>query len=282
MTRGIAVVTDSTSYLPPGVAIELGVTVVPLQVTIGGVSAPEGQDVTPSDVSAALEAWIPVTTSRPAPAEFVQAYRGILDGGAEGVVSLHISSELSGTWEAARMAADEIGGGAVRVVDSRSAAMGLGFAVLAAAGAARDGASLGDTFAAAVDTIDRTTTLFYVDTLEYLRRGGRIGTAQALFGTALSVKPILHIHSGQIVPLEKVRTTARAVARLESLVSASAGDGPVDIAVHHLAAPDRAATLVERLRIRVPGLRQLYTSEVGAVIGAHVGPGLLGVVVVRR
>ena len=282
MAGGIAVVTDSTAYLPSEAFGALEVTVVPLQVTIGGVSAPEGHAVTPAAVASALAGWVPVTTSRPAPAEFVQAYRGVLNAGASGVVSVHLSSELSGTWEAARMAAEEIGAGLVRVVDSRSAAMGLGFAVLAAAAAAQDGASLPDTYTAAIDVIDRTTTLFYVDTLEYLRRGGRIGTAQALFGTALSVKPILHISDGRIMPLEKVRTSGRAVARLEALVTAAAGDGPVDVAVHHLAVPDRAAALAERLRARLPGLRRLYASEVGAVIGAHVGPGLLGVVVVRR
>ncbi|HZB51928.1 MAG TPA: DegV family protein, partial [Mycobacteriales bacterium] len=123
--------------------------------------------------------------------------------------------------------------------------------------------------------------LFYVDTLEHLRRGGRIGAAQALLGTALSVKPILHVREGRIVPLEKVRTASKGMSRLEALAVAAAGDGPVDIAVHHLAAPQRARALTERLRVRLPGLRQLVESEIGAVVGAHVGPGLLGVVVVR-
>jgi DegV family protein with EDD domain len=279
----VAVVTDSTAYLPDGVAERLGVAVVPLQVVLGGVAGAEGIEVTPVDVAAALSRWVPVSTSRPNPADFVAAYRAALDSGASSVVSLHISSELSGTWDSARLAAAECGGESViRVVDSRTTAMGLGFAVLAAAEAARDGAGLEEAYAAAVSSVAHTTTLFYVDTLEHLRRGGRIGAAQALLGTALSVRPILHVADGRIVPLEKVRTASKGVARLEALAVQAAGDGPVDVAVHHLAAPERAATLTERLRARLPGLRELYNSEVGAVVGAHVGPGLLGVVVVRR
>jgi DegV family protein with EDD domain len=283
MAGRVAVVTDSTAYLPAGVAERLGVTVVPLRVVLGGVAGAEGSEVTPADVAAALARWVPVSTSRPSPADFVAAYRAALDSGASRVVSLHISSELSGTWDSARLAAGECGGETViRVVDSRTTSMGLGFAVLAAAEAARDGAGLEETYGAAVRSAERTTTLFYVDTLEHLRRGGRIGAARALLGTALSVKPILHVADGRIVPLEKVRTASKGMARLEALAVQAAGDGPVDAAVHHLAAPERAATLTERLRARLPGLRELYTSEVGAVVGAHVGPGLLGVVVVRR
>jgi DegV family protein with EDD domain len=281
MAGRVAVVTDSTAYLPDGVAERLGVQVVPLQVVLGGRSGAEGIEVTPVEVARALASWVPVSTSRPTPADFAAVYRKALDGDAAGVVSLHLSRELSGTWDSARMAAEEIGSDAVRVVDSRSAAMGLGFAVLAAAERASEGGSLEESYAAGVSTADRTTTFFYVDTLEHLRRGGRIGAAQALLGTALSVKPILHVRDGRIVPLEKVRTASKGVARLEALAAAAAGEGPVDVAVHHLAAPDRATALAERLRARLPGLRRLHTSEIGAVVGAHVGPGVLGVVVAR-
>ena len=279
----VAVVTDSTAYLPDGLADRLGITVVPLRVVLGGVSGAEGSEVTPADVASALARWVPVSTSRPSPADFVAAYRAALGSGASAIVSLHLSSELSGTWDSARLAAAECGGEEViRVVDSRTTAMGLGFAVLAAAEAVRDGAGLAEAYAAAMRSVERTTTLFYVDTLEHLRRGGRIGAAQALLGTALSVKPILHVADGRIVPLEKVRTASKGVARLEALAAQAAGDDPVDVAVHHLAAPDRAATLTDRLRARLAKLREVYTSEVGAVVGAHAGPGMLGVVVVRR
>ena len=277
----VVVVTDSTAYLPDGLADELSVRVVPLQVVLGGRSGAEGSEVTPAQVAAALAAWVPVSTSRPTPAEFAAVYREALEGGADGVVSLHLSRELSGTWDSARLAAAEVGAGSIRVVDSRSAAMGLGFAVLAAEAAAKGG-SREEVYAAAVGTAEHTTTLFYVDTLEHLRRGGRIGAAQALLGTALSVKPILHVREGRIVPLEKVRTVSKGIARLEALAVAAAGDGPADVAVHHLAAAERAALLAERLRSRLPQVRQFYASEVGAVVGAHVGPGVLGVVVVRH
>ena len=275
-------VTDSTAYLPTGLADELSVRVVPLQVVLGGRSGAEGSEVTPAQVAAALAAWVPVSTSRPTPTEFAAVYREALEDGACGVVSLHLSRELSGTWDSARLAAGEVGADSIRVVDSRSAAMGLGFAVLAAAKAAAAGGSPEEVYAAAVGTAERTTTLFYVDTLEHLRRGGRIGAAQALLGTALSVKPILHVREGRIVPLEKVRTVSKGIARLEALAVAAAGAGPADVAVHHLAAAERAALLAERLRTRLPQVGQFYASEVGAVVGAHVGPGVLGVVVVRH
>jgi fatty acid kinase fatty acid binding subunit len=277
----VVVVTDSTAYLPEGLAEDLAVRVVPLQVVLGGRSGAEGREVTPDQVASALSAWVPVSTSRPTPAEFAAVYREALGGGAAGVVSLHLSRELSGTWDSARLAAAEVGAGSIRVVDSRSAAMGLGFAVLAAAEAAAAGGTPEEVYAAAVGTAERTTTLFYVDTLEHLRRGGRIGAARALLGTALSVKPILHVSEGRIVPLEKVRTASKGVARLEALAVAAAGDRPADVAVHHLAAAERAALLAERLRTRLPQVGRFYTSEVGAVVGAHVGPGVLGVVVVR-
>ena len=278
----VVVVTDSTAYLPDGLADELSVRVVPLQVVLGGRSGAEGSEVTPAQVASALAAWVPVSTSRPTPAEFAAVYRAALAGGAPGVVSLHLSRELSGTWDSARLAAAEVGAESVRVVDSRSAAMGLGFAVLAAAQAAAAGGGPEEVYAAAVGTAERTTTLFYVDTLEHLRRGGRIGAAQALLGTALSVKPILHVREGRIVPLEKVRTVSKGIARLEALAVAAADGGPADVAVHHLAAAQRAALLAERLRTRLPQVGQFYASEVGAVVGAHVGPGVLGVVVVRH
>jgi DegV family protein with EDD domain len=159
--------------------------------------------------------------------------------------------------------------------------MGLGFAVLAAADAAQAGAAGSDVAAAAEAVAARCRLFFSVETLDRLRRGGRIGAAAAFVGTALAVKPLLHVAQGRIVPLEKVRTTARAAQRLVELAVRAAGDGPVDLAVHHLAAATRAEEVAARLRERLQVAR-LLVSEVGAVIGAHVGPGLLGVVVVPK
>ena len=279
MTSPVAVVTDSTAYLPPGVGARYGVGEVPLHVVLGPRSGAETLEVSPSDVATALqERKVSVSTSRPTPAQLADAYRST---GSSCVVSVHLSAALSGTYDAACLAAQEVAqeGLEVRVVDSRTIAMGLGFAVIAAARAAQQGGSVDDVEQAARDTAAGTDVLFYVDTLEHLRRGGRIGAAAALFGTALAVKPLLHVLDGQIAPLEKVRTASKALARLEALVGERAGDREVDLAVHHLAAADKAEELAERLRGHLPRLRDLHLSEVGAVVGAHVGPGLLGVVV---
>ncbi len=279
----VAVVTDSTSCLTADEMSYLGIRVVPLRVMLGARSAvDDGVDVTPTDVTRALRDKFGVSTSRPTPAEFAAMYRSVLEAGATRVVSVHLSAALSGTWESATLAAQDFPHGAVRVVDSRSTAMGLGYAVLAAARCATDGGSAAAVQGAATATVDRTRTMFYVDTLEHLRRGGRIGSAQALFATSLKVKPLLQMIEGQIVPLEKVRTSTRAVARLIDLTAAAAGDGEVDLAVHHLAAAEKAEALLASLRSAIPRVRDARVAELGAVIGAHLGPGVLGTVLVRR
>ncbi|MFD1939100.1 DegV family protein [Nonomuraea mangrovi] len=268
MSPSVVIVTDSTAYLP---AVPPGVTVVPLQVIVGGRPYDEG-------TQAGIGEWTPVTTSRPAPHRFAAAYAAAFSSGATGVVSVHLSGDLSGTAEAARLAAAEAPG-PVEVVDSRSIAMGLGFPVLAAARAAEAGRTLADVVTIAATSAAHTETYFYVDTLEYLRRGGRIGAAATLVGSALAIKPILHLEGGRIVPLEKVRTAARAIARLEDLAVATAGEEPVDVAVQHLSAQGRAEASAERLSKRLRKLVRLSVVEVGAVIGVHVGPGALGITV---
>jgi DegV family protein with EDD domain len=276
----VAVVTDSTSYMPAGAAVSLGVRVVPLHVTVGSASHLDGVSLSPADLAAAMAARVRVSTSRASVAELVAVYRAALEAGASAVVAVHLSRQLSGTWEAAQLAAEELGGRpVVRVVDSRSVAMGLGFAVLDAAAAAGNGASADEVEQVAVSTAGRSRTYFCVDTLEYLRRGGRIGAAAALLGTALAVKPLLHVRDGRIEPLEKVRTASKAVARLAEMAVRAAGAGPCRVVVHHLAAAAPAQSLAERLRQRLPALVDCVTCELGAVLGAHTGPGALGVVV---
>ncbi|MFE9423398.1 DegV family protein [Kitasatospora sp. NPDC006697] len=278
MSAQLALVTDSTAYLPHQAVDRHRISVVPLSVAVGDTVLAEGVEIEPKDVAEALRAKQRLTTSRPNPETFAAAYRAAAAAGADGVVSVHISGELSGTAEAARLAAAEAPV-PVRVVDSGLVGMALGYAVLAAAEARDAGLDLAAVAGAAELRAAGTRGFFYVDTLEHLRRGGRIGTAQALLGSALAVKPLLHLDGGRIAPLEKVRTASRAIARLAELAVAEAGERPVDITVHHLAAADRAEPLAGQLRERVPGLRELYVGEVGAVIGAHVGPGLLAVVV---
>lgn len=275
----VAVVTDSTSYLPEGFAARHEITVVPLYVLVDGEAGLDGVDIGPAALTEALNGKRKVTTSMVTPEEFASAYRAALDGGADAVVSVHLSSELSGTWSSAVKAAEEVDPERVRVVDSRTTVMGLGFAALHAARAAAAGGNAREVEEAAVSTAARSRTLFVVETLEHLRRGGRIGTATALLGTALAMKPVLHIVDGKIKPLEKVRTTTRAVTRLVELAVREAGAGPVELAVHHLDASMRASELANRLEDKVRQARGCVVSEIGAVIGAHTGPGVLGVVV---
>ncbi|MCP9959072.1 MULTISPECIES: DegV family protein [Streptomyces] len=281
MSRHVAIVTDSTAYLPPQTMERHGVTAVPLTVVLGGRAMEEGGGISARSLAHALQRRRSVTTSRPSPETFAAHYRRVAEKGATGIVSLHLSAELSGTYEAALLAAREAPV-PVRVVDTGMIAMALGFCAVAAAEAAQADCGMDEVVAAAEKRASGTSAYFYVDTLDHLRRGGRIGAARALLGSALAVKPLLELNGGRIEPREKVRTASKAIARLEEIAVERAGRAPVDIAVHHLAAAGRADTLAGHLRDRVPGLVDLHVSEVGAVIGAHTGPGLLGVVVSQR
>ncbi len=279
MIVSVAVVTDSTAYFPDGVAERCGIRQVPLHVLVDDSHWLDGVQLGPAELVAALAQRASVTTSRPTPEEFEAVYTEAIRAGADTVVSVHLSRALSGTWESARLAAQQVGADRVRVVDSRSTGMGLGFAALAAAGVAAQGGDLSAVYDTAVRVGARSRVFFSVDSLEYLRRGGRIGQAAARLGSALAVKPLLHVDSGRVVPLEKVRTGARARARLVELAVQAAGSSSCDLAVHHLGAAERASDLVEQLRSRLPMLVDCFLSEVGAAIGAHSGPGVLGVVV---
>jgi DegV family protein with EDD domain len=289
-----ALVTDSTAYLPSALLDGLDIWVVPLHVVVGGRTHSEGVDIDPAAVAAALRAFTPVTTSRPTPAAFIDAYEAAAAAGADSVVSVHLSEAMSSTIGSAHLAASE-SPIPVTVIDSRALGMVMGFAVLAGARLAAGGASAGEVADAVRATCAGASVMFYVDTLEYLRRGGRIGKAGAMLGSALAIKPILGLRDGQIVPLERVRTSSRAIARLEELAvdaaqaagTADAGGaggngGGVDVAVHHLDSPERAERLAERLRARLGPGTEVVVVELGAVVGAHVGPGTLAVAVVPR
>lgn len=289
-----ALVTDSTAYLPSALLDGLDIRVVPLHVVVGGRTHSEGVDIDPAAVAAALRAFTPVTTSRPTPAAFIDAYEAAAAAGADSVVSVHLSEAMSSTIGSAHLAASAAPI-RVTVIDSRALGMVMGFAVLAGARLAAGGASAGEVADAVRATCAGASVMFYVDTLEYLRRGGRIGKAGAMLGSALAIKPILGLRDGQIVPLERVRTSSRAIARLEELAvdaaqaagTADAGGaggngGGVDVAVHHLDSPERAERLAERLRARLGPGTEVVVVELGAVVGAHVGPGTLAVAVVPR
>lgn len=276
----VAVITDSTCYLPSGWAAERNIDIVPVQVIVAGQSFDETEDVQAQRVAEALSQWQPVTTSRPSPLRFEQAYRSAIDSGASEIVVATLSAAMSATYESAVMAAKECAV-PVRVVDSRSIAMGLGFAVVSGAELAATGADADAVANLISERAGASSVFFYVDTLEYLRRGGRVSTARAAVGQALRVKPLLQLVDGQVTSLEQVRTSGRALARLEDLAVAAAGDDEVDIAVQHLESPDRAAVLASRLRQRLPSA-DVIECQVGGVVGAHVGPGMVAVVVAPR
>lgn len=276
----IAVVTDSTAYLPPVQASAAHVTVVPVQVVVGGATHNE-TDVSSEAIAEALREWRPISTSRPSPSAFVEAYQTLAMEGADEIVSVHLSGAMSATVESAQLAAKEVAV-PVRVVDSRSIGMGLGFPVLAAAQAAASGADGARVEEIARERSASASVLFYVDTLEYLRRGGRIGKAAALLGSALSVKPLLHLVDGNVAPLEKVRTTSRALSRLEEIALERVGEGAADVAVQHLANPDKAHALAAGIQEHAGGAVAVTVGEVGAVVGAHVGPGMIAVAVCPR
>ncbi len=281
----MAVVTDSTASLDPAVAAGADVTVIPLHVVIDGVSRLESA-VEPAEVAHALRSGRRVSTSRPSPERIAATYAELAAGGATAIVSVHLSAKVSGTYAAALLAA-ESATVPVRVVDSRSLAMAIGFAAVSAAEAAQAGADLDRVAGTAERRARGSTTYFSLDTLEFLRRGGRIGTAAAVLGSALAVKPILTMAEGEIRAHERVRTRSKARARLAELGLAALALGaghpePVDLAVHHLDDLDGAQQLVERLDGRVATGGELMVTEVSAVLGVHVGPGLLGVVVSPR
>ncbi len=288
---GVAMVTDSTSSLSPSVSLSGDIVIVPLHVVIDGVSRQESVgsaagsagSASGGDVARALRDGRTVTTARPSPGVFLQAYRQLAEAGFDAVVSAHLSRSVSGTVDAAAVAAPDAPI-PVTVVDTGVVAMATGFAVLSGVAAARRGGDSEEVARTVERCAGATTTYFCVADLEHLRRGGRIGAAAALVGSALAVKPLLTVENGVIRPYERVRTTARAHARLgdlaiAALARAAAEHDAVDVAVHHFDDLPSADRLADRLRDRVPVTGQLVIAELSATLGVHVGPGTVGVVV---
>lgn len=275
--REVAVVTDSTASLPAALVEAADVVVVPLQVVVDGVAYREGVDLSPARLVEALRAGATVTTSQPGPEAFARVYARVAARGAREIVSVHLSGELSGTVTAAELAAQSAGV-PVHVVDSRTVGMALGLAVLAAA---RATAPSGAGAARAAQTCAAgSTVLFAVDSLEHLRRGGRLGPVAAALGTLLGLRPVLGVRNGRLEVIEKSRTAARARERIVELIVADvARRDRFDLAVHHLGQPEVATGIAERLTDACGiGLRAVHVAEISAAVGAHVGPGLLAVV----
>jgi DegV family protein with EDD domain len=283
--RQTAVVCDTTAYLPGDLVASGGIGTVSLYVAVDGQSEAEAEI---SDYAAFYERLRGseggATTSQPSIGDFVAVYEPLLDAGQE-IVSIHLSSEISGTFEAAAQARERLveegrGGERIHVFDSRSACGGMGFSVLAAAAAAQAGEDSTAVLARARQAREELKMWFAIDTLEYLRRGGRIGGARAWIGSALKIKPILTLEE-EITPVERVRTRARSIERLRDYARQRHESGLDAWVIQHIQDPDAANALAEDCR-EIFGCEPLYISEIGPVIGAHVGPGLLGVGSVSR
>ncbi len=272
----VAVVTDSTCDLPRDLAETLGIRVVPLSVSFGEREVFSRVSVTDEEFYAELEASDELlTTSQPVAGWFEEAWADARDAGHEAVVSLHLSDELSGTGQRARTLAPAAPL-PVTVIDSRQVSGGLALQVLAAVRVAGDGGSVEEVVAAAAEVRQHTVSLLVVDTLTYLRRGGRLSTSQAVIGAALRMRPLLGVQAGRIELLDRERTWSRAIDRLVERAATAATDGPQHAVVAHALAPERAQEVLAAVRERVEVVEHLEV-VVGPVVGTHTGPGAVGV-----
>ncbi|MEV6902882.1 DegV family protein [Amycolatopsis sp. NPDC051372] len=275
MPAHIAVVTDSTSCLPDKLAARWGIGVVQVQLHVGDQTDDEHR-FDRNELISAMKSGHSVTTSPPDPGAFFWTYQDAAARGASAIVSLHISGRLSETVQAAREAAQQVRI-PVHIIDSGTASMSLGYAAVSAARVAGAGGQLARVLEAAERRVRAATELIYVDTLEYLRRTGRVGAAQSLVGTAFSIKPLLTVRNGEVSPLARVPGTKRAMNRLVDLAVKAAGDQRVDVAVTRFGSDE--TEVVRRLRDRIPGITDVVIGDASTVIGAHVGPGALSITV---
>jgi DegV family protein with EDD domain len=277
----VAVVSDTTAYMPAAVAEASDIRLVSLYVNFGGERTEREADIGDFDdfYEELRSAEQLPTTSQPSVGDFVSAYEPLLADGRD-VVSIHISGGLSGTHESARQAKEALerdgrGGERVHVIDSATAAGGLGLVVLAAAHRAATDGDAAAVVKAANDARSALKMWFAIDTLEFLKRGGRIGAASAWIGSTLKIKPILSVEN-EITPVERVRTSRRAFERMVDYARQREASGANAWVVQHIQAADQAELLAERCR-EIFGREPIFTSEIGPVLGAHTGPGLLGV-----
>lgn len=274
----VRVVTDSTADLPPHVAKELGISVVPLMVVFGEKAYRDGVDLTSEQFFERLtQSTVLPTTSQPSVGAFQEVYSKLARETKE-IVSIHLTSKASGTVESALRARETFTKGPrIEIVDSLTASMGVGLIAMAAARAAKAGASLEEVVSVARGMVPRIDVVVLLETLEYLRRGGRIGRATSFLGGVLNLKPILAVRDGEVQPVARVRTRKKAIDKMLEL--AMAHEGISEVAVMHGTTPDEAEALAHRVSERLPGV-PVHTGRIGPVIGVHGGPGLLGIIVV--
>lgn len=276
----VRIVTDSTADIPGKIVNELGIIVVPLKVTLGDQVYRDGVDITsPEIISGIMKGDTQPATSQPSPGEFVAVYENLIAKG-ETVISIHLSGKLSGTVQSAQTAKTMTDSRNIYIIDSKSASMGLGFIVIAAARAASEGRSVAEILQLIKHKIENHFILFLVDSLEYLEKGGRIGKANALLGTLLKIKPILTVDKeGQVVPLEKVRGKMKAMERMAGIIAERTDLTQLyNCALMGVNDHENLAKLLEFVK---PVIRcdSFVTAELGAVILSHTGPGTIGIVV---
>ncbi|MEB3983393.1 DegV family protein [Mycobacterium sp. 663a-19] len=268
----VVVVTDASSRLPAELLEKWAIRVVPLHILLDGDDLRDGVDEIPDDIY-----QLHATTAAATPAELADVYQEALaDSDGDGVVAVHISAALSGTYGNAERTAADLDP-AIRVIDSRSAAMGTGFCALAAARAAAAGADLDAVADAASSAVSRTHAFMVVHRLDNLRRSGRIGGAKAWLGTALALKPLLRVEDGKLVLAQRVRTVSNATAAMIDRVCEIVGDGPAALAVHHVANPDGASEVAATLARRLPACEPAIVTPLGPVLALHVGAGAVAV-----
>ena len=271
----VRVVTDSTSDLPQDLARSLDITIVPLNVHFGSEVFKDGVDLGADEFYRRLMSGAELPkTSQPSVGEFIETYQR-LGSDPDGIVSVHISSKLSGTYNAAMQAKGEVDvGGPIEVIDTYQASMGVGMVAISAAKAAREGADLEEVTRVAGQSVDRSQCISLFDTLEYLQKGGRIGKARAVVGTVLGIKPLISVRGGEVHELGKERTRSRGMARLEQVAREFA---PLqELSVMHSTSPEDAQMLARNLSELLPEGKEPLIARYGPVIGTYAGPGALG------
>jgi len=273
---GIQIVTDSTGYIPPDLVRKYGIHVAPQVLIWGEETLRDGIDILPDAFYERLKtASVMPTTSQATVAEFHEIYQKAAAQGRP-VLAILLSSKLSGTISSAVQAKELVPQVQVEIIDSYATSMAMGYQVLAAARAAESGKGFADVVAVARDAVSKTGVVFVVDTLEFLHRGGRIGGASKLLGTALNLKPVLELVDGRIEPVEKIRTKTKAVARMLDMVEARVkGKTKVRLAAIHAAARDEAQALLDEAVARLKPV-EAFVVEASPVVGTHAGPGTVG------
>lgn len=275
------IITDSTADLTEELYRKHDITAVPLTIHLGEQTWRDFYDIDVDDYYSLLARSPSVpSTSQPSPQDFVNAFAPYVDAN-EPILSIHLSTGLSGTFQSANLARQHFPAARIEVIDSRQASLGLGQIILLLVDRAGKGASFDEVVEKARDLVSRTETYFSVDSLQYLQRGGRIGKAQAFVGTLMKIKPLLRLVEGEIQPVEKIRTTERLLNRFVELLEKEAAEG---YGVHYSVAESDNTDLVTGLLNRLQKIQNtslVYRAKIGGVVSSHAGPGTLGITFVK-